>query len=95
MFRIAAALLFLSFSALADDITGKVRIIDGDTLEVGGKRVRLFGIDAPEAKQTCTVDGKEWRCGEEATFVMDRRGSYPFFCNLHAWDGMMGAVFVE
>ena len=70
MLRIAAVLFLLAFPARADDITGKVRIIDGDTLEVGGKRIRLHGIDAPERKQTCTADGKEWRCGEEATFAL-------------------------
>ncbi len=30
MLRLAAALVLFAFSALADDITGKVRIIDGD-----------------------------------------------------------------
>lgn len=35
-------------TALAD-ITGKPRIIDGDTIEIGGARIRLHGIDAPEA----------------------------------------------
>ena len=31
-------------------LTGSARIIDGDTLEVRGARVRLHGIDAPERK---------------------------------------------
>ena len=30
-----------------------VRIVDGDTLETGFGRVRLFGIDAPERGQRC------------------------------------------
>ena len=33
------------------DITGKPRIIDGDTLEIAGERIRLHGIDAPESGQ--------------------------------------------
>jgi endonuclease YncB( thermonuclease family) len=70
MLGLAVALALFAFPALADDITGKVRIIDGDTLEVGGKRIRLHGIDAPEAKQTCSADGKMWHCGEEATFAL-------------------------
>jgi endonuclease YncB( thermonuclease family) len=49
-------------------ITGAVRVVDGDTLVVGGVRVRLEGIDAPEADQTCgRADGGAWACGREAT----------------------------
>ena len=48
-------------------LTGIPKITDGDTIRIGGTRIRLHGIDAPEAKQTCTADGKKWRCGWEAT----------------------------
>ncbi len=41
-----------------------MRVIDGDTLHVGDTRVRIFGIDAVEAKQTCqTEQGVAWPCG--------------------------------
>jgi endonuclease YncB( thermonuclease family) len=53
-------------------LTGVPRIIDGDTIRIGNTRIRLHGIDAPEAKQTCTVGGKEWRCGREATDALVR-----------------------
>lgn len=42
---------------------GVVHVVDGDSLEVGGVRVRLFGIDAPELDQTCRRDGRVWQCG--------------------------------
>jgi micrococcal nuclease len=29
-------------------IRGKAYVIDGDTIDIGGNRIRLFGIDAPE-----------------------------------------------
>lgn len=56
--------------AHATDLTGKPRVIDGDTIEIAGERVRLFGIDAPEAAQTCRADGREWNCGQEATTAL-------------------------
>ena len=68
---LTALLLLLSLPVHAADITGKPRVIDGDTIEIAGQRIRLHGIDAPEAKQTCTdKEGKEWRCGQEATFAL-------------------------
>ncbi|MGI9382299.1 MAG: thermonuclease family protein [Methyloligellaceae bacterium] len=48
-------------------ITGKAEIVDGDTLIVGGVRIRLYGIDAPEAGQKCKRNnGKTWACGKAA-----------------------------
>jgi endonuclease YncB( thermonuclease family) len=37
----------------AEPLSGKPRIIDGDTIEVSGTRIRLEGIDAPERGQVC------------------------------------------
>jgi endonuclease YncB( thermonuclease family) len=60
---LAVALLSASF-VMADTPNGKIRVIDGDTLDVGGTRIRLYGIDAPEADQTCeTAQGQSWACG--------------------------------
>lgn len=52
--------------ANAQSISGTAEVIDGDSLTVGGLAVRLFGIDAPEGKQTCDRDGATWACGEES-----------------------------
>ena len=45
------------------DFSGPVRVIDGDTLDMNGIRIRLWGMDAPEMGQTCQgKDGNtyEW-----------------------------------
>ncbi|MGD9538508.1 MAG: thermonuclease family protein [Alphaproteobacteria bacterium] len=52
--------------ARAAAISGRAKAIEGDLLEVGGTRVRLFGIDAPEIEQTCRVMIFVWGCGQDA-----------------------------
>jgi endonuclease YncB( thermonuclease family) len=48
-----------------------VRTIDGDTIEIAGRRVRLAAVDAPELDQLCDdEDGTAWRCGAYAAAVL-------------------------
>lgn len=58
-----------------NEIRGPARVIDGDTMEVDGKRIRMFGIDAPESGQECIRNGKRWRCGASAGQVLTRWAS--------------------
>ena len=52
-------------------VSGPARVIDGDTIDIAGTRIRLEGIDAPEAGQTCeTARGESWECGTQATRAM-------------------------
>ncbi len=51
--------------------SGDVRVVDGDTLHLGGTRIRLHGIDAPEAGQTCGGERvARWDCGAGATAAL-------------------------
>ena len=66
---LVAVLLLAGLAVLAtallreESAAGRAHAIDGDTLELGGTRMRLAGIDAPELHQTCTRDGQSWDCG--------------------------------
>ena len=55
------------------DVAGRARVIDGDTIEVGSVRVRLFGLDAPESAQGCLEGSRRWPCGEQATRALSGR----------------------
>ncbi len=46
--------------------SGTAKVVDGDSLEIGATRIRLFGIDAPEGRQRCARDSMDWPCGVEA-----------------------------
>ena len=50
---VAALCFFCAVPASADNLNGQASIIDGDTLEIHGTRIRLWGIDAPESNQLC------------------------------------------
>ena len=58
MRALTIALCLLATPAALADVAGVASVIDGDTLEVQGQRIRLHGIDAPESRQLCRLDGK-------------------------------------
>jgi endonuclease YncB( thermonuclease family) len=54
-------------------VSGVARIIDGDSLEIAGVQIRIFGIDAPEWRQQCrNARGESYACGREARRTLDR-----------------------
>ena len=60
-----------SFSEDGDGAVGRASVIDGDTIEIHGERIRIHGVDAPEAGQTCyKADGTPWRCGQNAALAL-------------------------
>lgn len=69
LLALCAAILFgTAVPVAALEVSGRAVVVDGDTLVLGGDTVRLFGIDAPEAGQTCTGSGgRDFDCGAAAT----------------------------
>lgn len=98
-----AFMVFLLLSAIpakAQVITGHPRIVDGDTIAIGGTRVRIHGIDAPEKRQAggreasaglakLIADREVW-CEQTDT---DRRGRAVAICKVGARD--LGAAMVS
>ena len=80
MRTLTIALCLLATPALAD-VAGVASVIDGDTIEVHGQRIRLHGIDAPESRQLCRLDSKPWPCGKDAANALaDKIGRRPVTC---------------
>ena len=53
--------------APGEPVTGRAHVVDGDSLEIAGVRIRLHGIDAPERDQACSNgEGHSYGCGREA-----------------------------
>lgn len=71
---LTAAALTCSLAAHAgQSLTGRVSVIDGDTIDMHGTRLRLHGIDAPESNQACTTtSGQQWRCGQQSALALDK-----------------------
>ena len=63
-------------------ISGIAKVIDGDTLRIGNKKIRLYGIDAPEKKQLCKKTylsivffsfKNNYRCGDISTNILKNK----------------------
>lgn len=53
-------------------VEAKAKVVDGDSLEIDGERYRLTGIDAPEFRQNCNFEGRDWPCGRESRQALFR-----------------------
>jgi len=80
-------------SVLADEsvrpLIGRASVVDGDTIEIAGERIRINGIDAPESSQLCQDDeGRSYRCGAISARALDQllAESRPVRCEFVEWD---------
>jgi endonuclease YncB( thermonuclease family) len=54
-------------------VTGEVVVLDGDSLRVGNREVRLHGLDAPEMDQPCwNAAGERYPCGVRVSQALGR-----------------------
>ena len=86
--RISICLIFffLTYNDVKSEevkiISGLAKVTDGDTIRIGGKKIRFFGIDAPEIKQQCrklwfTISfislSKNYPCGQISTDKLKKK----------------------
>ncbi len=87
IFSVFFSLIFCFNQAYAKTIYGKAKIIDGDTIHISNYKIRLHAIDAPEKKQKCIKNGKEWSCGLESTkFLKNLIGDKQIKCDTNGQD---------
>lgn len=83
MLRICSLIVLILAGAAQADVRGAARVIDGDTLDVAGVQIRLFGVDAPELGQPCG----DWSCGRWARDELARLiGGRQVTCSAGAQD---------
>jgi len=92
--------LNLNAKIIATEISGFAVVTDGDTIKISNKKIRLYGIDAPEKKQNCTKNLKEYNCGVVATEALIKKiGKNLVKCltqkNKDRYNRFIGICFVD
>lgn len=68
------ALFLFDRPGAMSEVAGAAGVTDADTLTVAGRIIRLYGLDAPEIRQTCRrADGSAWPCGHMAAAALTLR----------------------
>ena len=65
------SIFLLVFLLTINDIKSQeLKVVDGDTIYLDGKKIRFTGIDTPELKQTCIKHGTKDQCGLTAKKIL-------------------------
>ena len=93
-------LLNLETKITASEISGFAVVTDGDTIKISNNKIRLHGVDAPEKKQNCTKNAKEYNCGTVATEALIKKiNKNAVKCltqkNKDRYNRFIGTCFVE
>ncbi|MBM09102.1 MAG: nuclease [Magnetovibrio sp.] len=90
--------LLKGYPTFSASIKGHAKVIDGDSLVINGKSIRLHGIDAPEGVQWCR-DSSDigYRCGVMATaWMINAISSRQVKCNwveMDRYKRLLGTCF--
>ena len=79
---LAISICLIFFFLTYNDVKSvEVRVIDGDTINLNGEKIRFSGIDTPELKQFCVMDNKKNSCGLKAKQILvDKIGNLKVTC---------------
>lgn len=67
---VMVTLILVAMLAAERIFPGEVYVADGDTIEMDGERIRLWGIDAPELAQSCEREEGSFTCGKTAKLAL-------------------------
>ena len=68
------SIFLLVFILTINDIKSQnLKVVDGDTIYLNGKKIRFTGIDTPELNQTCIKEGITNFCGITAKLILINR----------------------
>ena len=101
-------ILFFETQSYSEEkfIFGKAQVIDGDTIKINGKSIRLYGIDAPEMKQLCKDKYKvNYACGyvskfflksfiKDAMKIKNYKNVFCYYNELDRYNRIIGECFV-
>ena len=96
-------LLLISIAQSSDQkvitsIHSGTKVIDGDTIKINNKKIRLFGIDAPEQNQICkNKNDINYKCGVVAKKILEKIASKSlitcFYNNYDRYKRILGTCY--